>query len=176
MAIVLDRTIVPAHDKVASAQFFARVFGLEYKGLHSHFAPVQVNDGGPFTPLTRPLAACRLAIVTTAGLHRRGDRPFGPGEQTYRVIPADTPPADIVQSQTSLGFDRTAIMRDLNISFPVDRLREMVAQGTLGGVAPRHYSFMGAQRDVKRIEQETGPDVGRLLREAGVEAALITPT
>ena len=47
---------------------------------------------------------------------------------------------------------------------------------TLGGVAPRHYSFMGAQRDVKRIEQETGPDVGRLLREAGVEAALITPT
>jgi D-proline reductase (dithiol) PrdB len=138
--------------------------------------PVQVNDGGPFTPLTRPLAACRLAIVTTAGLHRRGDQPFGPGEQTYRVIPADTPPADIVQSQTSLGFDRTAIMRDLNISFPVDRLREMVAQGTLGGVAPRHYSFMGAQRDVKRIEQETGPEVGRLLREAGVEAALITPT
>ena len=91
--------------------------------------PVQVNDGGPFTPLTRPLAACRLAIVTTAGLHRRGDQPFGPSEQTYRVIPADTPPADIVQSQTSLGFDRTAIMRDLNISFPVDRLREMVAHG-----------------------------------------------
>jgi len=67
-------------------------------------------------------------------------------------------------------------MRDLNISFPVDRLRELVAQGTLGGVAPRHYSFMGAQRDVQRIEQETGPEVGRLLREAGVEAALITPT
>jgi catechol 2,3-dioxygenase-like lactoylglutathione lyase family enzyme len=44
MAIVLDHTIVPAHDKVASAQFFARVFGLEYKGPHSHFAPVQVND------------------------------------------------------------------------------------------------------------------------------------
>ncbi len=44
MAIVLDHTIVPAHDKVASARFFARIFGLEYKGPHSHFAPVQVND------------------------------------------------------------------------------------------------------------------------------------
>ena len=44
MAIVLDHTIVPAHDKVASARFFARVFGLEYKGPHSHFAPVQVNE------------------------------------------------------------------------------------------------------------------------------------
>jgi catechol 2,3-dioxygenase-like lactoylglutathione lyase family enzyme len=44
MAIVLDHTIVPAHDKVASARFFARIFGLEYKGPHSHFAPVQVNE------------------------------------------------------------------------------------------------------------------------------------
>ena len=29
--------------------------------------PVQVNDTAPFTPLTRPLSTCRLAIVTTAG-------------------------------------------------------------------------------------------------------------
>jgi catechol 2,3-dioxygenase-like lactoylglutathione lyase family enzyme len=44
MAILLDHTIVPARDKVASAQFFARIFGLEYRGSHSHFAPVQVNE------------------------------------------------------------------------------------------------------------------------------------
>ena len=44
MAIVLDHTIVPAHDKVASARFFARIFGLAYNGPHSHFAPVQVNE------------------------------------------------------------------------------------------------------------------------------------
>jgi catechol 2,3-dioxygenase-like lactoylglutathione lyase family enzyme len=44
MAIVLNHTIVPAHDKVASARFFARIFGLDYRGPHSHFAPVQVND------------------------------------------------------------------------------------------------------------------------------------
>jgi len=138
--------------------------------------PVQVNDTAPFTRLAAPLAACRLAIVTTAGLHRRDDRPFGPGEQTYRVIPADTPAADIVQSHTSLGFDRVPTMRDLNISFPVDRLRELVARGELGGSAPHHYSFMGAQRDLKRIQEETGPAVGRRLRDEGVEIALITPT
>lgn len=45
MTIVLNHTIVPARDKVASAEFFARIFGLEYQGPHSHFAPVQVNDG-----------------------------------------------------------------------------------------------------------------------------------
>jgi len=138
--------------------------------------PVQVNDTTPFTVPAKPLTACRIAIVTTAGLHRRDDRPFGPGEQTYRVIPSRTPLAEIIQSHTSLGFDRVPQMRDPNISFPVDRLRELVARGELGGIAPHHYSFMGAQRDLKRIQEETGPAVGRRLREEGVELALVTPT
>src|SRR5881296_3143818 len=53
--------------------------------------PAQVNDTVPFVRPGKPLAGCRLAIVTTAGLHVRGDRPFTPGDQTYRVIPCDTP-------------------------------------------------------------------------------------
>jgi D-proline reductase (dithiol) PrdB len=138
--------------------------------------PVQANDTAPYTRLSRPLTACRLAIVTTAGLHLRGDRSFAPGEQTFRVIPAAAPPADIVQSHTSLGFDRVAILRDLNISYPVDRLRELIERGELGGTGPNHYSFMGAQRDLKRIGEETGAEVGRQLRDEGVDVALITPT
>src|SRR5215475_4552222 len=131
--------------------------------------PVQVNDGAPYARLPRPLAACRLAIVTTAGLHRRGDRPFGPGEQGYRIIPGDLPSIEIIQSHTSLGFDRVPILRDVSISFPVDRLRELVARGELGSVAFSHYSFMGAQRDLVGIQTKTGPEVGRRLREEGVE-------
>jgi D-proline reductase (dithiol) PrdB len=138
--------------------------------------PAQVNDTTPYARLTKPLAACRLAIVTTAGLHRRSARLFVPGDQTYRVIPSDTPTADIIQSHTSLGFDRSAIMRDLNVTFPIDRLRELVIRGELGGLAPNCYSFMGALRDSVRLEGETGPEVGRRLREEGAEAALITPT
>lgn len=138
--------------------------------------PAQVNDTAPLVALGKPLAACRLAIVTTAGVHRRGDRLFGPGDQTYRVIPSETPTADIMQSHTSLGFDRTAIMRDLNISFPIDRVRELVARGELAGLAPNFYSFMGAQRDAARIDRETGPEVGRRLRDEGADVALVTPT
>ena len=138
--------------------------------------PARVNDGTPFVRPGKPLSACRVAIVTTAGLHRRDDRAFGPGEQTYRVIAADTPAAEIVQSHTSLGFDRAAIMRDLNVSFPIDRLRELAARGQLGGLGPNNYSFMGALREAGRVEGETGPEVGRRLREEGVDVALITPT
>jgi catechol 2,3-dioxygenase-like lactoylglutathione lyase family enzyme len=44
MAITLDHTIVPAHDKVASAKFFAKIFGLTYDGPMGPFAPVQINE------------------------------------------------------------------------------------------------------------------------------------
>ena len=138
--------------------------------------PAQVNDTTPYVLPRAPLSASRLTIVTTAGLHRRGDRLFGPGDQTYRVIPSDTPAADIVQSHTSIGFDRAAIIRDLNISFPIERARELVARGELGGLGPFCYSFMGALRDTARLEAETGPEVGRRLRDEGVDVALITPT
>ncbi len=138
--------------------------------------PAQVNDTTPYTRLAKPLAGCRLAIVTTAGLHARGDAPFTPGDQGYRVIPAATPAADILQSQTSIGFDRVPIMHDLNISYPIDRVRELVARGALGGLGPNGYSFMGAQRDVKRIQGETGPEAARRLRDDGVDVVLITPT
>jgi len=44
MAITLNHTIVPAHDKEAAARFFAHIFGLPYEGPTGHFAPVHVND------------------------------------------------------------------------------------------------------------------------------------
>jgi hypothetical protein len=43
MAITLDHTIVPSHDKKEAARFFARMFDLPYDGA-GHFAPVRVNE------------------------------------------------------------------------------------------------------------------------------------
>src|SRR2546425_4411332 len=133
--------------------------------------PAQVNDTAPFVRPGKPLAGCRLAIVTTAGLHVRGDRTFTPGDQTYRVIPSNTPTADIVQSHTSIGFDRVAIMRDINISFPIDRLRELVTRGGLGGLTSSRYSVMGAQRHAARLGSENRPQGGRRPTAEGGGAA-----
>ena len=44
MALHLDHTIVPAHDKEESARFIARILGLEYNGPWGHFAPVKIDD------------------------------------------------------------------------------------------------------------------------------------
>ena len=142
---------------------------------HLNF-PAMEHDDAPFAPLGKPLPAAKLALVTTAGLHLRGDAPFASGDQTYRVIPSSSAAADIIQSHTSIGFDRTAIMRDINVTFPIDRLRELVDRGTLGELSARFYSFLGANRDPKRIIEETGPEVAGKLLDEGVDAVLLTPT
>lgn len=132
-------------------------------------------DDAPYVPLRKPLRDAKLALVTTAGLHKRGDRPFTSGDQSYRVIPSDTPVNDILQTHTSIGFDRTPFYRDINVTFPVDRLRELAERGVIGGLARNYYSFMGAQGNPKQILEQTGPEVARLLLEEGVDAALLTP-
>lgn len=142
---------------------------------HLNF-PAFEHDDAPMAVLAKPLPQARLGLVTTAGVHLRDDEPFSSGDQGYRVIPSSTPAADIIQSHTSIGFDRTAFMRDINVTFPIDRLRELEERGEVGSLAPRYYSFLGAQRTPRRIEQETGPEVGRLLREECVDAVLLTPT
>jgi len=76
-----------------------------------------------------PLAEGRLALVTTAGLHVRGDRPFVAGETRYRVVPTTVEATDLVQSHTSLGFDRTAIRQDHAAAVLPARRRRSAAAG-----------------------------------------------
>ena len=148
---------------------------LQRKSSLSH--PCLLNDAAPFTRLRKPLNESRLALVTTAGLHLRQDAPFLGADQSFRVIPADTSASEIVQSHTSIGFDRTAFQRDINVVFPVDRVRELVQRHEIGSLGSNYYSFMGAQRPpYDRLLEETGPEVARRLRAGGVEVVFLTGT
>jgi D-proline reductase (dithiol) PrdB len=138
--------------------------------------PIDEQESTPFHRPSKPLAQARVAIVTTAGLHRRDDRPFVPADPTYRLIPSDVAGDELLQSHNSIGFDRTGVMADVNVVFPIDRLREMVAQGRIGELAPTFYSFMGAQRDVGPIRTTSAPEVAGRLVDEGVDVVLLTPT
>ena len=144
------------------------------------FFPCMESDDTPWSPLGKPLAESTVSIVTTAGLHLRDDKPFNRdhpgGESTYRILPGDTNNADIVQSHFSIGFDRTAIYRDINVTYPIDRLRELVDNGTIGALGPNNYSFMGALRDCAVVAEQTGPEVAQRLKDDGVDLVLLTPT
>lgn len=122
-----------------------------------------------------PLSKLRIALVTSAGLHRVGDRPFsdGAGASDYRVIPGGTSGSELVMSHLSSNFDRTGFQQDVNVVFPLDRLRELATGGVIGEVADFHYAFNGSA-PIHTLET-SARQVAGMLKKDRVDAVLLTP-
>lgn len=109
------------------------------------FAAIDAEDGIPWTPMRKSLRESRVCLITTGGLHQRTDKPFNmddpEGDPTYRVIPSNSRAEEL--TITHKYYDHRDADRDFNILLPVDRVKDMVSAGNLGGVTPNHYSFMG---------------------------------
>ena len=118
-----------------------------------------------------PLAERRIAIVTTAGLHRSADAPFTPGRGEYRIIPDDVDLRDLVMSHVSTNFDRTGFFQDLNVVFPIERLRELRDRGAIGSIAQRHYAFMGATPP--NAMEAVAADLAGILKRDGVDGIVL---
>ena len=137
------------------------------------------SEDVPWTPVTKPLAESTLAVVTTAGVHHRDQKPFDMkdpnGDPTYRVIDGSRPLSTLMITHDY--YDHSDADRDVNIVLPLDRLGEMAAEGVLGSLAARHYSFMGHidGPHILTLVEKTGREVAHFLREEDVDAVLLTP-
>lgn len=131
------------------------------------------------TPLRKPLAACTIALVTTAGLSLPDQPPFDAairmGDTSFREIPATISPQLLEMNQRSWAFDHTGVLRDRNLAFPLDRLREMLERKEIDAIAPRHYSFMGSIAGPRKLIHETAPEVAHRLVADNVDVVLLTP-
>jgi D-proline reductase (dithiol) PrdB len=136
-------------------------------------------DPTPCAPLRKPLNEARVALITTAGLHLPEQTPFDRtlkmGDPTWREIPNDADLSHLTENHRSNAFDHTGLQRDRNLAFPLERFRELAAQGVVGELNHRHFSFMGSIVGPRRLIDETAPEVARLLKADGVDAALLTP-
>ncbi|MDZ4737728.1 MAG: glycine/sarcosine/betaine reductase selenoprotein B family protein [Rhodospirillaceae bacterium] len=128
-------------------------------------------ESQPWTP-PPALKDMRVAIISTAGLKLKTDRPFASDSCDYRVIPADKA-NDVVQDHVSAGHDRIGFMDDVNIVFPLQRLKELAEAGEIGSVADFHYSFMGAV-DARKMEPAARQLAG-IMKEEAVNAVILTP-
>ncbi|MDP3773844.1 MAG: glycine/sarcosine/betaine reductase selenoprotein B family protein [Gemmatimonadales bacterium] len=136
-------------------------------------------DPVPFAPLRKPLSECRVALVSSAGFVVRGQEPFDQhrlgGDPTFREIPADVDAASLVDAHRSEAFDHTGMLRDPNLAFPIDRVREIAAKGRIGSVNHRHLSFMGSLTATGRLTKHTAPRAAEMLAEDAVNVALLVP-
>ena len=142
------------------------------RDMGGRFAQMEIGATPWVTP--PPLSEAKIALVTSAGLHRRDDRPFRFGDTGYRVIPNDIDPADLVQTHVSVNFDRTHYQRDVNVVLPLDRMRELVEAGELGAVSEWHYSVLGASPNPANL-RAAATDMAQRMHDSGVDCAMLTP-
>jgi D-proline reductase (dithiol) PrdB len=126
----------------------------------------------PFTKAVAPDLR-HVAIVSSAGLIIRGQRPMLSNDTGYRAIASDVGGNDILCSHVSINFDRTGFQQDINVMLPRDRLNELEADGTIGKAADTHYAFMGATHP--DLLEDKAREVGRSMLALGVNTVVLAP-
>ena len=145
--------------------------------------PAQRIEPIPWTPLKKPVAESRFALVTTAGINVQGLEPGfdqdgerrNPmwGDPGFRRIPRDTRQEQF--GAWHLHLNNRDILADVNIVLPINRFAELEAEGTVGSLAPTCYSFMGYQMDLTEWREKYAPEVAGLMKDEAVDAVLLTP-
>ena len=139
-------------------------------------------DWIPWTPLTKPLSACRFTLLTTAGVSLRTDAPFDMtreqqeptwGDPSFRCIPSSATANDVDISHLHINTEYAA--QDLNVVLPLQRFQELEQSGEIGSLAPTCYSIMGFNTDPTELVCDSAPKIAEAMRDEEVDAALLVP-
>lgn len=157
----------------AVAQLWAKLTAGRTHGL------VDLSGTIPFAHFNKPLHECKVALLTTGGIHLPAQPPFDmenpDGDATYRVIPGDVAIDQI--TITHKYYDHTDADVDLNVVFPLAHFRDLVSRGVIGSLASAHFGFMGHidAQQVPILNEQSAPEVAAKLRADGVDFAFLTP-
>lgn len=147
--------------------------------LVAGYQPVDRAGDIPWKRLDRPLSECKVALVTTAGIHHKSQQPFNmkdaDGDPTFRVLDAKTLWADF--TITHDYYDHSNARKDPNIVLPLDRLKEFEEEGVIGEMAQKHYGFMGhvAGDHLVDLVEKSAREVALELKNDQVDLVLLAP-
>ena len=142
---------------------YYRALGYSNDYVWAHHADV------PFVRLAKPLRESTIALITTAGPPDRSNRNSANRKQVWSGDVAAAP----ARFDTDLAWDKEATHTDDRETFlPIDAMTRLVADGTLGALAPR---FHGAPTDYshRKTNENDAPEILRRLREDKVDAAVL---
>jgi D-proline reductase (dithiol) PrdB len=115
----------------------------------------------PFTPFDGTLAKTTVALITAGGVHLKNQEPFNTadelGDLGYRLITDDVDSSDL--RVTHHHYDHTDADKDINVVFPIDVLRDLRDEGFIGGVAKKHFGYMGYTMQLKAMYEGTAREI-----------------
>ncbi len=143
--------------------------------LYSRYEPYRwvVNDRVPWTPLSRPIARCRLALMSSGGILYRDQPRFHREDASYRRIPKSARRDEL--SIWHFGYPTADAARDPNCVFPLERLREFERDGIIGELCDPAFSFMGGIYSARKVREELAPRIAAELKAAHADAFYLVP-
>lgn len=133
------------------------------------------NFGPPrLTPLEKPVAESTVGLFASCGAQLPEDPPLDETEDiSFRLIPRDTPVSKLVIShQTKV---RKWAVEDPNVAFPLDRMKELEAEGTIGRLAHTAVSIVGSIQRYTELVEQTVPAVQKIYESQGVDLVFLFP-
>jgi D-proline reductase (dithiol) PrdB len=135
----------------------------------AHFEAIPFT---PFAALGKPLAGCRVGLVSSADVVRRDvEVPADDPRRLVYALPADLP-AERLQSRKA-AFDRYATtLEDVDSFLPLTHVHRLADEGVIGSVAPRFQVIFSEYSQRKTLTVDA-PEILRQMREDGVDVALL---
>ncbi|WP_439498469.1 glycine/sarcosine/betaine reductase selenoprotein B family protein [Bosea sp. (in: a-proteobacteria)] len=140
----------------------------------AHYAEV------PFQPLLKPLAQCRVALVTTAAPYQpdKGDQgpgaPYNAAAKFYAVYSGDAAQDhDLRIAHVAIDRQHTTA-EDPGSYFPLPALRRAAARGRIGSLAPRFHGLPTNRSQRTTLEIDC-PELLARCREDKIDAAILVP-
>jgi D-proline reductase (dithiol) PrdB len=154
----------------------------EYYQALGYGAPYEWAHYGdvPFTPLSKPLSECRVALVTTAAPYQpdKGDQgpgaPYNASAKFYEVYSGDTSrDPDLRISHVAIDRDHTT-GEDIGTYFPLRALREAAASGRIGASTARFHGAPTNRSQRVTLEKDV-PEIVARCQADGADVAILVP-
>ena len=135
---------------------------------------VENTDAVPWSSLKKPLSQCKVALICSGGIYKKGQIAFHYEDDiSFRIIASDTAQSDL--RITHFAYDMTSARNDPNVVFPTQGLKALADEGAIGELATNAYTFMGGIYSSRKVSSQLAPELANRVIKDEVDVVVLVP-
>ncbi len=136
--------------------------------------PRPVFEPPALAPLRKPLAESTVGLFLSCGVQCVDDPLLAETEDiTFRLVNRDVPREKLVMAHKTVV--RKWADEDINVGYPIDAMRALEADGTIGRLAHTAVSVVGSIERYTEFMEQSLPAVKAVYDAQGVDLVLMVP-
>ncbi|HVB34036.1 MAG TPA: glycine/sarcosine/betaine reductase selenoprotein B family protein [Patescibacteria group bacterium] len=136
--------------------------------------PRAVFDPPKLTALRKPISESTIGLFVSCGAQLPEDPPLGETEDiSFRLLHRDAPLSKLVISHQTVV--RKWALEDPNVAVPLDRMKELESEKTIGRLAHTAVSMVGSTMQFTALVEGTIPAIKQIYDAQGVDLVFLFP-